>query len=412
MTSSEQRRRRSLANDAAALSLAAILAALVAYALLLAVVNGLGSADAAPVVLIWSYWVLVTTALGAPVQQWILRNSVVGVGRSAERVLLTRLSGMVVGIAGMVTLASRILDERLFRSSSWIYPLTLGLVTIGAWSLGIARGRLAASGQYYALAVSLPAENLIRLITAACLVAAGADARGFALVVPAGYVILVALRTVARHPVSRGSAGASGGLLGSLTAIALISQMLFSTVPFAVALGGGSQSAVTATFAVLAAARIPHLMTSAMSSRILESMTRLGVDEPRRIWSLRLLTIATVPPVALGGAVLAAWMGREVVRWVFDLDEAMDAIAAALIVFGALVAVGVLLLALTGVAVGRPVPVVLSGLVALATGFCLTFVPAEPVLRASLAFAIAEIVYFAGLTGVAVHERHRAATVR
>lgn len=389
--------RGSLVADAGTLAAGTAVAVVLAYALLLLITRGLGETEAAPVVLIWNFWLLATSALGGPVQQWIVRNSVVGVPTSRERDVLIRLTGLVVAITAVVTLGARAADEILFRSSSWAFPISLGLVTLGSWGLGVYRGQLAAAGRYGAVATTLPGENLIRLVFAAALLAADADAAAVALVIPAGYLILLSAPVLLSPQDRRTSGGTEDGAFASLTLISVVSQFLFASVPFIVSATGGSAAAVTGAFAIVAAVRVPNLFATAMSLRILETFARIAVDRPWEAPIIRRRIALAVLGGAVASAAFMASIGRMLVAAVFGIEELLAPLPTAMVTTAAVLAVGALLLSLSAVAGGTPRPVVGFGLSSLAVAFTLAAAPFEPETRASLSFLLAECVFFGGL---------------
>lgn len=389
--------RNSLIADAGLLAGGTAFAAVLAYAVLLAITRGLGEADAAPVVLIWNFWLLATAALGSPVQQWIVRSSVVGVPRPRQRSVLIRLTYVVLGLTLVLVVSARWADQQLFRSSSWAYPAAIGLVTVGAWGLGVFRGRLAAAGRYAALAVSSPAENSVRLVVVALLLAVGADAEVLAFVIPAGYAILLSAPLFPSDQRWATSEDAEEGSFGSLTLISVTTQLLFASVPIVVSLAGGTAAAVTGAFAIVAVVRIPNLLTNAMSVRVLESMTQVAIEQPSEARGIRRRIAVAVLAAASIGTLLMAGIGRHAVASIFGLNEAFPLVPSMLVTTGALVAVGVLLLSFSAVAEGATRPIIASGLAALVLGAGIATLPYEPELRASLAFGLAECLFFAGL---------------
>lgn len=397
MTRERPIERNSLTADASLLVAGTALAAVLAYAVLLSITRGLGEDDAAPVVLIWNFWLLATAALGVPVQQWIVQSSVVGLPQARQRSILLRLTNIVLGFTVVIVICARWADDELFRSSSWAYPAAVGLVSLGAWGMGVFRGRLAAAGRYAAFAASSPAENLVRLIVVAVLLSTDADAQAAAFAIPAGYIIVIAAPLLRSDRQWETRDDADEGSFGSLTLISVITQLLFASVPIVVSVAGGSASAVTGAFAIVAVVRVPNLLTNAMSVRVLQSMTQIAVERPSDAARTRRHIAVTVLAAALVGTLFMAGVGRHIVASVFGLKEPFPLVPTMLVTAGALIAVGVLLMALSAATEGATRPIVTFGLASLAVGCAIAALPLEAELRATLAFAVAEFVFFGGL---------------
>ncbi len=355
----------------------------------------------APMAQLWTIWSISAATLLFAYQQWAIR---LGVGRRIG--LLTALRGAPAGLlaastlgTGVVTLAVR---TSLFHSASLLWPVAAAVVVLGTVVGGVVRGQLAATGRHSLLALVIAGDNVVRMVLAIGLVAAGATVGWYAVAHLASYLVLAVGWLPARRPagptatgaayiVDGSDAGADGdqgtATLGTAAVAGFLSHVALAGPPLLVAVNGGSARTVSTLFVVLTAIRLPHLMLQAGAPRAgvafhgwVEAGRRDLLDRAR----LAILAgTAALAAVAFGaGAVL----GDLFVGTLFDIRGRVDPVTYGLFAAAGVCSVGdafatVLLvarganrflvtrwLALLTVAVGAGLATGLTGLRATAVG--------------------------------------------
>lgn len=170
-----------------------------AYLFFALVTRALGSADAAPVSVLWAYWSFAGAALTFPLQHWVTRTIAAHEGEGAVRSALPGVIGVGSAVALLATAASWLGREQLFGDREPWFPLLVLAVTAASAAMGMMRGVLSARARFTAVGVGLFAENAVRCLAAAALFAAGVDepvAYGLALL--AGYGVVLAQPSIWR----------------------------------------------------------------------------------------------------------------------------------------------------------------------------------------------------------------------
>lgn len=341
---------------ATALAAGSALTGLLAYAVFAICTRTLGSEGAAPVSVLWTWWGLAGAALTFPVQHWLTRSVAAHGDASRVRRALPRLATLAAGIALAAGLAGWLLREDLFRRDDAVFPLLMGVLTLTSVVMGVTRGGLGGQRRFEAVAVTLVAENAVRLVGVASLALAGNDD-------PAAYgaCILLGHGVALVFPSAFRFAGASAEaepVLGFLSGAALgqlLSQVVLTGGPVLLAVSGGSAADVTILFAGLALFRAPYMVVVGMAASLTGRVTRLVVEGRRReLDRLRLALLAGTVALAAVAAGLGAGLGPWLVRSVFGDDIRLDATPAALLAAGSAVAIANLLLTIVVIAHGRP----------------------------------------------------------
>lgn len=234
----------------------------------------------APMAQLWTIWSISAATLLFAYQQWAIR---IGVGRRVG--LLRALRGAPAGLlaastvgTGLVTLAVR---SSLFHSASLFWPAAAAVVVLGTVVGGVVRGQLAATGRHSLLALVIAGDNVVRMVLAIVLVAAGATVGWYAVAHLASYLVLAVGWLPARHlaapepspsPELAPGAGSDTADLGTATlgtaAVAgFLSHVALAGPPLLVAVNGGSARTVSTLFVVLTAIRLPHLVLQAGAPR-------------------------------------------------------------------------------------------------------------------------------------------------
>ncbi|MDH4364470.1 MAG: hypothetical protein OEY70_10355, partial [Acidimicrobiia bacterium] len=143
----------------------------------------------APMAQLWTIWSISAATLLFAYQQWAIR---LGVGHRVG--LLAALRGAPAGLVaastlgtGLVTLAVR---SSLFHTPSLLWPVAAAVVVLGTVVGGVVRGQLAATGRHGLLALVIAGDNVVRMVLAIVLVAAGATVGWYAVAHLASYLVL------------------------------------------------------------------------------------------------------------------------------------------------------------------------------------------------------------------------------
>ncbi len=378
----------------------------------------------APMAQLWTIWSISAATLLFAYQQWAIR---IGVGRRIGLVRALRgapaglLAASTVG-TGLVTLAVR---SSLFHTGSLFWPVAAAVVVLGTVVGGVVRGQLAATGRHSLLALVIAGDNVVRMVLAIALVAAGATVGWYAVAHLASYLVLAVGWLPARHPAptpdrlaadptdlspgpaadgamasaapAHGTAGGSAdhdgaadpgtATLGTAAVAGFLSHVALAGPPLLVAVNGGSARTVSTLFVVLTAIRLPHLVLQAGAPRA--GVAFHGWVEAGRhdlLDRARLLILAGTASVAAVAFGAGALLGDVLIGTLFDIRGRVDPLTYGLFAAAGVCSVGdafatVLLvarganrflvtrwLALLTVAVGAGLATGLTGLRATATG--------------------------------------------
>ncbi|MFC4783306.1 hypothetical protein ACT8ZV_02450 [Nocardioides sp. MAHUQ-72] len=386
---------------------------LLAYVFFALVTHALGSRAAAPVSVLWSWWSFAGAALTFPVQHWVARTVAARGGEAAVRRSLPALARATVLLALVVTVVAWLARARLFHDDGVAFALLAGLVTLGAGLTGLVRGVLSARHRFGAVAAALVAENLVRALAAAVLLAAGVtDPVAYGLCLIAGYVVN-AWWPSALHPRRTGEPAGADGLLASVGgtgAAQLVAQAVLTGSPVVLAAAGGAPAEVTALFAGLALFRAPYTLllgaVAPLTGRLTALATTGRAGELDRLRD-RMLVAAVVSAAAAGalGWLLGPWS----VRLVFGADVTLARATAVPVAVGSALAMANLLLTLLVIARGRVLHLLRSWLLALLPGAALLLVTGAGSTATAAAFAVVEA---AALVLLAASDRYAARPAR
>ncbi len=309
----------------------------------------------APMAQLWTIWSISAATLLFAYQQWAIR---IGVGRRVG--LLPALRGAPAGLlaastvgTGLVTLAVR---SSLFHSTSLFWPAAAAVVVLGPVVGGVVRGQLAATGRHSLLALVIAGDNVVRMVLAIVLVAAGATVGWYAVAHLASYLVLAVGWLPARHPAAApepspspdvapgadvDTADPGTATLGTAAVAGFLSHVALAGPPLLVAVNGGSARTVSTLFVVLTAIRLPHLMLQAGAPRAgvafhgwVESGRQDLLDRAR----LAILAgTASVAAVAFGAGAL---LGDLFIGTLFDIRGRVDPVTYGLFAAAGVCSVG------------------------------------------------------------------------
>lgn len=393
-----------LAAEVSVLIVGSTVSGLSAYATIALGTRTYGSTAFAPVSVLWTFWALSTAMLAFPLQHWIIRQIAVDGGDGRVRGSLPRISA-VLGIAAIgIGAIAFVWRGSFFGDSGAIWPLLVLGIALGSSLLGGVRGILAARRRFTALALTLALENVLRLSAAGIAVLASGSVVVFAVTLLAGPLAVLGWPGAFRFLDNRLQQPRVLGFLARVGSGTFASQIVLTSGPAALALIGGRPATITGLFVALAAFRAPYNVALGVAPRLtglLAGLVALGRRD-----RLRHLAGGVVVGTLIGAAaaaLLARAVGKQLIDLVFGSNVAPDSVVVAGIAAGVVVALGVLVLTLMLIAMGRPRAIVLAwGLAGIAAALPLTSGTIGPLQRVLFAFITAEVTAFAviGLSSV------------
>ncbi len=390
----------SRSRGATALALGSAVSGLLAYVFFALVTRALGAEEAAPVAVLWTYWSFAAAALTFPLQHWTVRAIVAAGGEGPVRKAVPPIAALTLAVALLAGAATWAIRDTLFHRDGWSFPLLVVAVTVGSAFLGIVRGMLTVRDRLAAVGLILIAENAVRCVLAAVLIAGDVTtARYYGLALAAGQLVGFGWPSVLRLGRTgatdqgwlRFVAGASGGQV--------ISQVVLTGGPVALALLGGSPAQVTGLFVALALFRAPYTLALGAVSPATGVLTRLVVAEQHAAIRRVLAGLVTATVLGVGLAAAVGWFaGPALLRLVFGASIDVSAQVCLLTAVGSALSLGTLLLSLVAMAHDRSHTTLRSWMVAaVAAGVTIVVGPGSPLTTVTLAFLVAQLVAFATL---------------
>ena len=389
--------------DTTALGLGAFGNALLAYVFFTVATRSLGAEAAAPVSVLWTYWLFAAAALTFPLQHWIARTVAAHAGEALVRDALPRVAAAVLlAAAGSGLLAWLARDQLFHRSDPW-FPLLLAGVTVGAGFVGVVRGGLSARHRFGSVAVVLVCENGVRCLGAALIAAVMPQSPlAFGVCMVVGSLVGLAWPTAVRFSSDRATTAKESAFafLGAAASGQLVGQAVLTGGPVLLALRGGTPSEITALFAGLALVRAPYTLAIGLVSILTGWLTVLVVE--RRQAALRRVQVFVLVGTVLGsaaGAVVGAGPGPWLLRLIFGPEVRLDSFAASLVATGSAVALANLVQTVVLLAKGRTGGVARSWLIGCFAGATfLALSSADPLAETCWAFVVTEAVAFVAFT--------------
>jgi O-antigen/teichoic acid export membrane protein len=396
--------------DTGALAVSTLVSGILAYVVFALITRGLGSAAAAPVSVLWSYWAFSGAALTFPVQHWITR-SVPAHGEGSVRHALPRVWLAAAGGSVVMAALAWLAREPLFaRDDAW-FPLMVGLITFGSAAIGVNRGVLSSHQRFVAVGTSLIAENALRCAAVAVLYVAGSTSAGaYGLCLVAGHLSVLGWPSSLSLPDDGTTESTSSpfAFLAGAGLAQLINQVVLTGGPVLLTLTGGTRAQVTGLFAALALFRAPYMLALGVTPQVNSRVTRLVLAGHHKavLRIQELLVVGSLAAAALAG-VGAAWLGPDVLRLVFGATVTMDGAHAGILAVGSMLAVSNLALMVVALAQNRPAGVARAWVVSIAGAAvaCLALIALDPLPRTIWTFLAAEAAAFAALVVVGARSR-------
>ncbi|MGH3424572.1 MAG: lipopolysaccharide biosynthesis protein [Nocardioidaceae bacterium] len=385
--------------ETAALAAGSLVNGVLTYAFFAVTTHALGAEDAAPVSILWAYWSFAAAALTFPLQHWVSHSIAAHGGEGQVRAGIVRIAVVVMGATVATGVVSWLLRDPLFHRDGVSFPILVAAVTSGSAFIGVVRGALAARDRFTDLAAAVASEGTVRSLGAvALLLLDTGGATAFGIVLFAGQLVGLAWPTALRFSrgVERTPTGSPLAFLGGSAGGQLIGQTILVGGPVLLTLRGGSPADVTALFAGLALFRAPYTLALGVLPQLTGRLTTLVVDGRRAALrrvrvTIVALTVVSLPPVA----VLAAWLGPWLIRWMFGASVRLDVLPTTLIALGSTVAMSNLVATITVMAqdrVGALLRAWITGAVAAAV--CVLVIDVPRLEQTCWAFVAAEAVAF------------------
>lgn len=398
---------RMTARDSAHLAIGSAIAGVFAYVFFMLASRYLGAERAAPVSVLWSFWAMSAAVLTFPVQHWIIRKFTVGGHETNLARALPPLCVVVAVLAAGAGLLAFLFRGQIFGGDEAAFPMLVAGVTAGSFFIGVVRGVLSGRGRHGATALSLAAENGLRVVAAVVATLAGGGAVAFGVALVIGPLVALSwlpslhLGPRLEHP---GRLRDSLSLLSGVAGGSLIGQVVLTGAPVVLAAAGGAPPSVTSLFLALSVWRAPYIVAMGMAPRLTVTLTTL-VTRGRAGSATRIARVTGL--VVVGCAVVAALLGMTVLapilQLAFGADVRLDRYALAGVGIGTVLALGNLVLLLVLLALGRSRMTTLAWLAALGAAAIWMWVGQDvaPVARVLVAFVAAEVVAF-GLLELAI----------
>lgn len=387
--------RRHARRDSLALGLGSAFSGLLAYAYFSLATRALGAGAAAPVSVLWTYWTLAAAALTFPVQHWVIRSAAAlgseePVRRSMGRVWMLAGAGAVCS-GGL----SWLIRVQLFGRDDALFPVLLGLLTLGSCFVGVVRGVLSARERFPATAAVILGENAVRVLLGLLVALVAPTAAAFGAVLVAGQLVGLAcpgaIMPRRDHQATRGRAALA--LAGGIAGGSLLSQVVLTAGPLALALAGGTPAEVTVLFAALALLRAPYILALGIVTQVTGQLTQLVVSRSREALGrvLRGIAIGTLVAAA-AGALGATSLGNLALRLLFGEDVELQRGLLALVGAGTALALGNLGFNLLLTAYDAPRDLLVGWTVGTAGAVLwVASGPGEPLTRVVVAFLVGEL---------------------
>ena len=393
-TPGDQRRRE---GGAAALAAASVLSGVFAYLYIAVGTRHYGADDFSGVAQLWTIWFFGSSVLTFPLQHWVIQRLRTDGHGGAVRAVLPRLSAITLGLGLAVTLVTLLAHDDLFGRTDLVYPVSAGLITVGAAAMGLLRGGLAGRSRFTATAMALGGENAVRLALGALVIAVGAGVGLYGAAIVGGVLVIALWPSALRFEGPPVEGVTALAFLGNVAGGTVIAQSVLTGGPVVLSLIGGTRTEVTSLFTALALFRAPYIVALGLAIRVMAQLTDLATD---RQWAAlerikRGIAAASVGIMVLGGAG-AALLGPRILRIIFGDEVDLTRLECAGLAVGSLAALATLGLTLVQMVHGHGRQVLQAWVIGLVVGAVgIVALPLEPLPRVVAAFLASELTAFA-----------------
>jgi SAM-dependent methyltransferase len=378
--------------EGSALLLGTGVSGIAAYLFIVVGTRFYGAEAFAPVSVLWSLWAVSAAVFTFPVQHWMIRRIELDGHDGGVRAAIPRLAAMALVVTALQVVVAWALGGELFRDQRLVWPALVGAVTLGAVWSGLIRGSLAGTRRFFATALMISVENLVRLAGGLAAVFWAADVAWFAGALVLGPLIGFIWFDAVRFTHRKTSQVAMMTLLGGLAGGTLLAQVVLSAGPAVLSMIGGTAVEITALFTGLALFRIPHVLALGLAARGTGPLTAMVVGQQyARLGRVAVvITSLAVAAAALGG-LFGRLSGPWLIRWIFGADMVLPPNVVAGVAAGNFLALGSLGLTLLLIARSATATISFTWVAALLAGVAtLYFAPGDPLARVVLAFFVSE----------------------
>jgi O-antigen/teichoic acid export membrane protein len=381
--------------DSAALIAGTIVSGICVYAVSIIGTRVYGTATFAPISVLWTCWAVLVAVLTFPIQHWIIHRIAADGSEDAVASAVPRFIAAGAALATVLATIAWLFGERLFGDHRIIWPLLLGVLTVGTALTGVTRGVLAGRRRFRSVAVVIAAENVVRLGACVAVVVAGASIGAFGVAFVTGAACVAAWPSAFRFAGrARPDPAALIGFISGLGAGSVLSQVVLNAGPLVLSAMGADPDEVTSLFVTMAIFRAPYVVALGLSVQLTGVVTRMNVSGRRR--QLRRL-VDRIVAVTLGLAAIAVVfggaVGPDLVAAIYGTSTAPSAAVVGMIAAASVVALGTLALSVIRASQAAAGYVAASwSLAVLAAIIVITLAPLEPITSVTVGFLAAEVV--------------------
>ncbi len=384
-----------------------LIAGLAAYAYQIIGGRTLGATDFAPVSVLLTIHFLTFIVFLLPVEQLVVRRLTLDPSHSGLPRTALWLAGTTVVAA---TAFAWLGVDRFLNGDRRFIAFTALTVAMHA-GYSAARGHLAGWRRFREYGYASGGANLMRLLVAIVVLTLRPSASGLALALIAGPVITLVWRPFRRVQNDRNVLTADDvasvgdqGLLSGLVLSSAASQALLLAGPVVAAMLGAAQALVSVVFATFTLFRAPLTFGYNLIARVLPPFTEMAARQQRRelaAWA-RGIAFAGVGLAGLGFAA-GYFIGPWVVDIAFGSEFRPDAMPAALVAAGVILAGSGLFVAQVLVAQGKPSVLGISWAIGLIAAIAVLIgSDGDPFTRVALSFIAGEAVALTSLAAGAI----------
>ncbi len=386
-----------------------LLAGLAAYAYQIIGGRTLGATDFAPVSVLLTIHFLTFIVFLLPVEQLVVRRLTLDPSRSGLPRNAWWLAGLTVVAA---TVFAWLGVDRFLNGDRRFIAFTAMTVLMHA-GYSAARGHLAGWRRFREYGYASGGANVMRLAVAIIVLSLRPSASGLAIALIAGPLITLIWRPFRRVDTSRNAITAEDaatvgdqGLLSGLVLSSAASQALLLAGPVVAAILGATQALVSVVFATFTLFRAPLTFGYNLIARVLPPFTEMAARQERRelaAWA-RGIGFAGLGLSGLG-VIAGYFIGPWVVEIAFGREFRPEALPAALVAGGVVLAGAGLFVAQVLVAQGKPTVLGVSWAVGLAgAGAALALSSGDAFTRVAVSFLVGEGTALTALSiGAIVH---------
>lgn len=379
-----------------------LLGALGAYLFQLLGGRALGSADFAPVSVLWTTFFILATVLLVPVEQYVTREVASGRKALPDDLRAAGVMALIGSLIGGCFVALTL--DRLFRGDPQ-YIVQIVLLMVGYALLMTGKGVLAGRRRFAGVGWILVVETAVRLAAGivAVLLLRDAVSLGWAMVI-GGFSVL-ALRWwrydtgrpgLAHIPARRFLTGYAGGTSSS--------QLLLAGAPLAVAALGGSDELISVVFFTFTIYRAPLTLIFSLQGRVLPFLVGLaGAARKPELARIAGRLLAAGVGLAAAGGVVGWLIGPEVMRLLLGVEFMPTRIVAMFTAAGIMAAAAAQVTSQVLVAEGRTQRLAWAWMFGLLVAVAGLLVAAgSPDTRVAVGFFIGEVVALGVMAAMAI----------